>query len=170
MITGNFSQFTSKWLSRSLLVALLSTMGWFNGLTPNISLKSASITFDNAVSAQEMSPEQLRNYARSLLTIEPLRQQYYERIKQELQQLTPGESVPPIICSDRDSVNNLPKEIRATAVEYCQQSISIVEENNLTIQQFNQITESLTTNPDLLNRITQELLRLQLPPTDNLFQ
>jgi hypothetical protein len=169
-MTGNFSRSTSKWFSRSLLAALLSAMSCLSGLTPSISVKSGSILdFKAAVSAQDMNPEQLRSYARSLLAIEPLRQQYYNSIKQQLQQLAPGESVPAIICSDRDSVNNLPKEIRGTAVEYCEQSIAIVEDNNLTIQQFNQITESLTSNPDLLNRITQELLRLQMP-TDNLFQ
>ncbi len=170
MITDNCSRFTSKWLSRSLLAALLSTMSCLSGLTPSISVNSASILdFNAAVSAQDMNPEKLRSYANSLLAIEALRQQYYETIKQQLQQLTPGQSVPAIICSDRDSVNNLPREIRGSAVEYCEKSISIVEENNLTIQQFNQITESLTSNPELLNRITQELLRLQMP-TDGLFK
>ena len=160
MITGDYSPVTSKWLFRSLLAAILSTIGCLSGLTPSISLKSPSIfVLNSSASAQNLTPEELTNYARSVLDIEPLRQQYYNEIKQ---QIAPGESVPEIICNKPDSLNELPGEMSDTAVKYCEQSIEIVESNNLTIQQFNDITNSLIDNPEMVNRITQELLRLQM--------
>jgi hypothetical protein len=169
MLTPKFSLLTSKWLSRSLLAAILSTMSCFTGLTPSISLKSAAILdFNSAASAQQSAPSlsaaEITNYARSLLDIEPLRQEYYNQIKQGL---TGRQQMPQIICSDTDSVNNLPRNIREEAIAYCQKSIEIVEKNGLTIQQFNNITNLLTQDTRILERITAELLRLQ---TTNLFQ
>lgn len=169
MLTPNFSPLTSKWLSRSLLAAILSTMSCFTGLTPSIALKGAAILdFNSAASAQQSAPSlsaaEITNYARSLLKIEPLRQEYYNRIKQGL---TGSQEMPQIICSNTDSVNNLPRNIRQSAIEYCQASIKIVEDNGLTIKQFNDITNLLTQDPRILERITAELLRLQ---TTNLFQ
>ena len=169
MLTPNFSPLTSKWLSRSLLAAILSTMSCFTGLTPSISLKSAAILdFNSAASAQQSAPSlsatEITNYARSLLAIEPLRQEYYNKIKQGL---TGRQQMPQIICSDPNSVNNLPRNIRQSAIDYCQASIGIVAENSLTIQRFNEITNLLTQDPRILERITAELLRLQ---TTNLFQ
>lgn len=170
MLTPKFSPLTSKWLSRSLLAAILSTMSCFAGLTPSIALKGAAILdFNSAASAQQsaqpsLSAAEITNYARSLLKIEPLRQEYYNRIKQGL---TGSQEMPQIICSNTDSVNNLPRNIRQSAIEYCQSSIKIVEENSLTIQRFNEITNLLTQDTRILERITAELLRLQ---TTNLFQ
>jgi hypothetical protein len=168
MLTSNFSPLASKWLSRSILAAILSTMSCFTGLTPSISLKSTAILdFNSAASAQQSAPlsaAEITNYARSLLAIEPLRQEYYNKIKQGL---TGRQEMPQIICSDTDSVNNLPREIRESAIEYCQESIRIVEEKGLTIQRFNQITNLLSEDQRILEQITAELLRLQTP---NLFQ
>lgn len=169
MLTPNFSPLTSKWLSRSLLAAILSTMSCFAGLTPSISLKSAAILdFNSAASAQQSAPSlsaaEITNYARSLLAIEPLRQEYYNQIKQGL---TGKQQMPQIICSDPNSVNSLPREIRESAIKYCQDSIGIVETNGLTISRFNEITNLLTENTRILEQITTELLRLQ---TQNLFQ
>jgi hypothetical protein len=175
MIIGKNSRSTSKWFSRSILAAVLSSIGWLGGLTPSISFQSQSLVeFNSAASAQNanplnLTPDQLRSYAQSLLQIEPLRQQYYESIKQELQQSEPGQAVPAITCSDRNSLNDLPRPIRGTAVEYCEKSIEIVEANNLTIEEFNDITESLTTDQNLMNLITQQLLQLQMQ-NNNLFQ
>jgi Domain of unknown function (DUF4168) len=169
MLTPNFSPLTSKWLSRSLLAAILSTMSCFTGLTPSISLKGAAILdFNSAASAQQSAPSlsaaEITNYAKALLEIEPLRQDYYNKIKQGL---TGRQQMPQIICSDQNSVNNLPRNIRQSAIAYCESSIEIVEKNGLTIQRFNDITNLLTQDTRILERITAELLRLQ---TTNLFQ
>ena len=144
-------------------------MSCFAGLTPSISLKSAAIlNFNSAASAQQSAPSlsaaEITNYARSLLDIEPLRQEYYNQIKQGL---TRTQEMPAIICSDQDSVNDLPRNIRESAINYCKESIRIVETNGLTISRFNQITNLLTENTRILEQITTELLRLQ---TQNLFQ
>jgi hypothetical protein len=144
-------------------------MSCFTGLTPSISLKSAAIlNFNSAASAQQSAPSlsaaEITNYAKALLAIEPLRQEYYNQIKQRL---TGSQEMPQIICSNADSVNNLPRNIRQSAIEYCQESIGIVAKNSLTIQRFNEITRLLTQDPRILEQITAELLRLQ---TTNLFQ
>lgn len=163
MLNPNLARLNSKWLSRWLLAASLSTMSWLASLTPSISLKSAAVLdFKLAASAQQLAPSlsatEITNYARSLLAIERLRQIYYEQIKQ---QLTGKQQMPPIVCSDSNSVNRLPREIRELAIRYCQESIQKVEENGLSIQRFNDITSLLNQNSRVLEQVTAELLRLQ---------
>lgn len=163
MLNPNLARLNSKWLSRLLLAASLSTISWLASLTPSISLKSAAVLdFNSAAEAQQLPPSlsaaEITNYARSLLAIERLRQSYYEQIKQ---QLTGRQQMPPIACSDANSVNRLPREIRQLAVRYCQESIQKVEENGLTIQRFNDITNLVNQNSRVLEQVTAELLRLQ---------
>jgi hypothetical protein len=97
------------------------------------------------------------NYAQSVLKMEPKRQQAFEEIKK----LIGEKEIPKIVCNDPSSMNSLPNQAKDIAVNYCNGSQTIVAENNLTIERFNQITLEIQTNSDLKRQIYNTLLRLQ---------
>lgn len=100
---------------------------------------------------------EITNYAQSVLTMEPKRQQAFDKIKK----IIGRKEIPKIVCNDPSSINDLPKEARELAVNYCNDSQNIVSENNLTLDRFNQITVEIQNNSDLKSQIYNTLLRLQ---------
>jgi Domain of unknown function (DUF4168) len=110
-----------------------------------------------AAIAQSISTDELQNYARSLLAIEPIRQSAYSEIKRILG----SDQVPRIDCHRPDSLNTLSSNIRQIAIDYCADARRIAQQNDLSPDQFNAITRALQSNPDLVPRIEQEMIRLQ---------
>ncbi|HIK09961.1 MAG TPA: DUF4168 domain-containing protein [Oscillatoriaceae cyanobacterium M33_DOE_052] len=158
-----------KILSTSLIAGVVSGFSLLFGAVPSLVIPtvtapaSATFTLDisTAASAQEtFSSGEITNYARSLLKIEPLRQNIFNQIKQMLG----ASAVPNIVCNDLTSPNQLNGQARDIAEDYCQQSKQIVESNGLTIRRFNEITRALNNDPLLQMRILQELIRLQAIP------
>lgn len=139
------------------MVTALATAGILSGLVPALHPQQPRLVWASAAFAQSISNEEVQNYARSLLTIEPIRQSAYNEIKRILG----SDDVPPIACHRPNSLNNLSENIRGIAVNYCNRAIEIVEQNDLTIGRFNAITVDLQGDPDLADRIQQEMIRLQ---------
>lgn len=110
-----------------------------------------------AAIAQSVSAADLQNYARSLLEIEPIRQSAYSEIKRILG----TDQVPRIDCHRPGSLNSLSANIRQIAIDYCEDARRIAQENDLSPEQFNAITRALQSNPSLVPRIEQEMIRLQ---------
>ncbi|NJL39234.1 MAG: DUF4168 domain-containing protein [Leptolyngbyaceae cyanobacterium RM2_2_4] len=150
-------------LVRPLVIGLLSTVSLISGLVPSLQVNSlnrtATVVVSNSAYAQAnaVSNQEVQNYARSVLAIEPIRQAAYNQIKE----ITGDRDVPAIACHQPASLNNLSRNIREIAVNYCNQSIAIVEQNDLTIGRFNVITTTQQSDPDLQRRIQEELIRLQ---------
>ena len=66
-----------------------------------------------------------------------------------------------MICSDRRGINSLNRDLRAIAVNYCNLAKDFIEQHNLTINRFNEITRLQQDNPQLQRQIQAELLRQQ---------
>jgi Domain of unknown function (DUF4168) len=99
-------------------------------------------------------------YARSVLSLEPLRQKAYEQIKAA----ESNSSQPPaILCNDRRTVVALPRTAKKIVVNYCNEAKTIVEKNGLTPKQFNEITQEIDKDPQLKEAIKKELIKLQQP-------
>jgi Domain of unknown function (DUF4168) len=146
--------------SKSLLASVVVSAGLLAGLAPDQHSPLPRLVVGSAAYAQDtVTNEEVQNYARSVLAIEPIRQAAYDQIKQ-----ITGADVPAIACHQPSSLNNLSSNIREIAVNYCNQSIQIVESNSLTISRFNTITTTLQANPDLASRIQAALIRLQQQP------
>ncbi len=144
------------------------------GLIPRLSNRSLSPIFATAAYAQEsftdqaVTAEEITKYAASVLKIEDLRIGEYTKIKNEFEKQSPGESVPPIICNEKSTVNDLSENIQVIAVSYCNQAKEIIEDNNLTVSRFNRITMTQKTDPTLREKIQAELIRIQqLEETNN---
>lgn len=150
-------------LSRTLLVTLISSGGLLAGGVPSLNLKSSVPSLSGAAQAQQdISNEQVRNYARSVQEIEEIRRIAYAQIRN----LSDSGQVPPVACHETDTLRNLNQSIQDIVVDYCTQSIRIVERNNLTIMQFNTITATQQSDSDLASRIQDELRRLQSESQD----
>jgi hypothetical protein len=135
-----------------LLILAVATTGFL----------SSSLVFNSKVYAQNLSLKdgEKMNYARSLLGMEPARQQALLDIKK----LIGNGEVPQIVCNNSGSISNLPGKARDIAVNYCQRSQKIVEDNGLSIDRFNKITVELQSNNNLKRQIFNILLRLQKDP------
>ncbi|QMS88297.1 DUF4168 domain-containing protein [Nostoc edaphicum CCNP1411] len=103
---------------------------------------------------------EINNYAQAVLAMEPARQNAFEEIKK----LIGNGEIPKIVCNDSNSINGLPRKAQDIAVNYCTRSQKIVEDNGLSIDQFNKITIELQNNNLLKRQVYNTLLRLQQTP------
>lgn len=109
-------------------------------------------------SASRQNP--LTAYARSILEIEPLRTQAYEKIvAADSQSAQP----PAIACNDRNTLAALRGEVKKTAIQYCRDAKAIAEKQGLTPEDFNKITQQLENDSQLKEAMKNELMRLQQP-------
>lgn len=147
---------------KPLIIKVVGTLGWLAGVTGVLvgcssNQASDSPTPISTVSGKSITSEEVKNYARAVLAIEPSRQAAYS----EIQKLTNEEKVPDVTCTEVSSVAALPTSIQDIAVNYCNQSKKIGESNGLTMSQFNAITVSAQSDSELQKRIQNELVRLQ---------
>ncbi|NJK69608.1 MAG: DUF4168 domain-containing protein [Microcoleus sp. SU_5_3] len=154
----NTSKFRlNRILRQSLLAGVISAAALANGWAPGLSAHSTTLVFgaQAQAQAQEISAQEITNYARSVLAIEPRRLEASNEIKGI------GGSVPGVVFCKESAINGLSRNIRGIAVNYCEQAKKTIKSNGLTLARFNQITQSLQANPALKQRIQAELLRLQ---------
>jgi hypothetical protein len=148
-----FPTISQRIISQSLITATLLTGGLI--FSPGeFSAKAAAESFTNN------NPE-LNSYAQAVLTMEPIRQEAFKKIKSQIN----GREIPKIACNEPNSINGLPDEAKKTAVNYCNQSQKIVQDNHLSIDRFNQITLEIVNNNALKQEIYNILLRLQKKPS-----
>lgn len=142
---------------KTLLVSILAVVGVLSGVVPDLFTPSGrSGTLVLAQQNPNVSDEEIRSYARAVLLIEPRRKQAYDEIRG-----IAGGTVPAVICSEIRSINRLNRDLRAIAVNYCDQAKNYIEQHNLTVTRFNEITRSQQDSPDLQRKIQAELLRQQ---------
>lgn len=142
-------------ISHSLMVGTIACVGLLTGIVPGLSGQSPTLVFGSAAQAQEISNEEIANYARAVLSIEPRRLEAVKEIKGMVG------SVPPVVCNETRNINRLRGDVRGVAVNYCGFAKKIIESNGLTVARFNAITLSQQADPALKQRIQAELLRLQ---------
>ena len=119
-----------------------------------------TLIFSSYARAQQLpSTRELKSYAETLLTMEPIRQDSFKKIKVMIS--NPRGSTPVIACNDKNSINNLPNKARVVVVNFCQSYQSIVSENEMTIERFNQITDIISSNEEVQNSIYKLLIEKQ---------
>lgn len=129
------------------------------GVIPN--QLSGSGGFRNSIVAQAQNnnydEEQLNNYAKAVLEIEPIRKEVQRKVQVELE----GEPMPEMACNRSESYQDLPNQARSLIINYCNRSEKIVKDQGLSISEFNQITEQLQNNSELREKVRQQMLELQ---------
>lgn len=146
--------------TRLVITGGLAATGFWFGFAPNVSRPHhPHVAFAQPAHAQgavlDFSTDQLQNYARAVLAIEPLRRDTHERIRE----LMGSRPVPPIACNRRDVLATLPRNVREEVQTYCDRSIALVRQYGLSISEFNEITRQAQSQPQLERRIQQYMLQ-----------
>jgi len=141
-------------LSRSLVVGAVTLS--LCGLAPELGHLSNSLVFISVAYAQDLGEQEVTNYARTVLQMEPIRQKAFNDIKQII-----GREPPTIVCSKPESMNALTGDPRKIAQAYCEQSKAIAQQNGFSVDRFNAITVQVQSDPNLKKRVQDELVRLQ---------
>jgi Domain of unknown function (DUF4168) len=153
----NTSKFRlNRILRQSLLASVISAAALASGWAPGLYAHSPTLVFGGAAQAQEISVQEITNYARAVLAIEPRRLEASNEIKG-----IAGGSVPRVVCNETKEINRLSGNVRGIVVNYCDQAKKTIESNGLTVARFNQITLLQQANPAVKRQIQTELLRLQ---------
>ncbi len=142
-------------LSKSIVLGLLATVSI---------VASSIVTTSSKANAQTPSPidsTEITNYSRALLTIEQSRIQAFEEIKK----ISGGKELPAIVCNQPKTIESLSTgKARDIVKKYCQRSQTIVQDNGLSIERFNNITLKLQNDESLKRQIYNTLIRLQKKP------
>lgn len=105
-----------------------------------------------------VSPEEIQQYASSVLSIEQLRTAALSQI----QQFVDGAALQGLACHQSNTVRQLSAQAKEIFVQYCSESIDIVEASGLSIARFNEITVTQQGDAALANQVQQTLQQLQL--------
>lgn len=144
-------------LYHCLSIGTLTTLNLLLGLAPNLSASSPTLIFSSEARADSLSINdgEVYKFAKAVLAMEPLRLAAYNEIKRITG--TP----PSIACSQPESIQTLPPNVRDIAVNYCNQSKKIVESNGLEVGRFNQITAAAQSDGELQKRVENAMITLQ---------
>jgi hypothetical protein len=148
-MTTLHSPSTFRRLSRPLLLGILTSLsGILIGLVPDLTTAQPSLFFSSAARADEFSDADLRNYAAALMEIEPIRQSALSQVR-----ASTGGTLPNLVCNQPTTMEGLNSEAKSLFVNYCNKCETIASSRGLSIERFNQITQSVRSNPQLQNRV-----------------
>jgi len=144
-----------------LKLALVTTSLLFAGSGLDLIFNKASGSNPVQISAirqaQAYNNQQLENYAEAVIAIEKLRQKAFK----EIQTVLDSEEVPKIACNRSQSYQDLSSKARSLITNYCNRSKEIVQQQGLTVSEFNQITAKMKSSPELKEKIQEKILQLQ---------
>jgi Domain of unknown function (DUF4168) len=136
-------------LSRPLLLGIITVLlGILTGAVPDFTAAEPSLFFSSSARADEFSDVDLRNYAVALMEIEPIRQSALAQVRASI-----GGTLPNLVCNQPNTMEGLNSDAKSLFVKYCNQCESIAASRGLSIERFNQITQSVRSNPQLQNRV-----------------
>gem|GEM_PF-1837264 len=148
---------------RFISSSVLASLGILLGLAPELSVRSPivdrpllSVSFSTFVAAQEFTPEETNNYAKAGFEVEMLRREIYQEIK-TLVNRPPGD----IVCDRQETLENLEPEVRQLTENFCNQTIQIVEQNNLSVDRYNELKSYYDRRDTFYQEVQSILLKLQ---------
>ncbi|WP_373538349.1 DUF4168 domain-containing protein [Chamaesiphon sp.] len=135
---------------RPLLLALVaSSLSLFGGIVPDFTAQQPHQIFSNVARADDFSDQDLRNYAAAVVKIESIRQSTLAQVSRAMG----GNKLPNLLCDRPNTMDGLNSEAKSLFINYCNQSESIAASHQLSIEQFNRITEAVRSNPQLQDRV-----------------
>ena len=154
----------NKLYIRIISSSALAAVGLMVGVIPAISVRSftvnhsqiATISFSTGVLAQQFTQEEITNYAKAGYEVELLRRQVYQEIKSIINE-PPGN----IACDQEETLENLNPNVREITERFCNQTIEIVQQNNLTVDRYNELKSSYDRQESFYQQVQNVLLKLQ---------
>ena len=148
-------KYLNQYCGSIILSSSLALLGVMGGVIPEFSPSLGSFNFTYTALAQ--SDREVKEYAQLALRIERLRQRALADIRRALL----GKEPPTIVCNQPESFNSLNQAAREIADDYCQKSKKIVEDSDLSVSTFNSMTARLQSDRKLMERVQNEMRRLQ---------
>ena len=137
-------------------IGILATIGIVGSFVPEIDHEEHRISFAHYAYAQSYTQQEIINYSRAGFQIELLRQQTYHNIKTIINQKPPN-----ISCNQPGTLQNLTPNIRGLVNNYCNNTMRIIRDNNLTVIRFNQLKQYYDQGGDFHHQVQQMLLEVQ---------
>ncbi len=132
-------------------ILLFACCAWLTGTVPAWSgSRGSQITWSSAAVAQPVS--KIRSYAGAVLEIEPLRRKAYKDVRRMMNGNLPND-----VCRQEQ----LPSNVKSVCSSFFDESANIIRRNNLSIGEFNELTQKSQSDSGLMNLIQQELVRQQ---------
>lgn len=148
---------------RVISSSILASFGIMLGFAPQISVSSIdsreqflTVSFSTLATAQEVSPEETNNYAKAAFEVEMLRREIYQEVKKIIDR-PPGD----IVCDRQETFAELEPQVRQLTERYCNQTLQIVERNNLSGDRYNQLTSYYGRRDTFYQKVQEILLKLQ---------
>lgn len=127
-----------------------------------VSVELSAIAQTSSDTTATLDGAVIDNYARAVLGIEEIRLSTLT----ELETLMGTDAVPTISCHQAQTLESLPQDAQNRVVSFCESSIGLVEKNNLSIEEFNRITNEQRNDDELARAIQDALLRIQTTTVD----
>lgn len=145
---------------RLLLTGSLAILGLVSGFVPQLVPNSLQLNLSQtaaaqSISAQNIGPERIEQFAQVLIDIEPLRRQALDDI-QEIMGTTPHN----ILCHKSETYTSLPADASRIAEKYCEDSRSIVNKSGLTASEFNKIATAVRNDRDLEAKVQNAMRKI----------
>jgi hypothetical protein len=157
MFTIKFTSYNfNRVLKRFFSGSILATVGIFSGLVSQVSPYFPTLPLIAYAYAQDYTQDEVLNYAKAGFAVELLRQQVYQEIKAMI-----NEPPPNIVCNQPETFQSLSKNIRQIAIRYCNDSMRIVRNNNLTVNRFNELKQVYDRGGDFYQEVQNKLIELQ---------
>ncbi|MGD1907081.1 MAG: DUF4168 domain-containing protein [Leptolyngbyaceae cyanobacterium] len=150
--------------------SLRASLGW---LRPLLSLSlglgfaftaAAPLSGRLALAQTAISEAEIDQYANAILQMESHRSEAYTAISNQLLAANVDLNQVSLGCAE-SNLSALPRplrrEVEALRIGYCNQARDIVDQNGLTAQRFNEITNAHRADGALGDRVRQVLIRLQ---------
>ncbi|MFO8039324.1 MAG: DUF4168 domain-containing protein [Sodalinema sp.] len=104
----------------------------------------------------------LNNYTAAVWEIERQRQATYRVLAENVPD-TEQAALAEVRCNQPDTIRGFSRTLRQEIVNYCDRVAEMIQAENLTVEEFNQIRDRLDEDPILNNQVMEQLARLQEP-------
>ncbi|MFP4222054.1 MAG: DUF4168 domain-containing protein [Phormidium sp.] len=142
-------------LSKPLATAATISLLLLGGCGGNASNENAP------VAEGENSPEtSLNNYTAAVWEIERQRQATYRVLAENVPDSEQA-ALAEVRCNQPDTIRGFSRTLRREIVDYCDRVAEIIEAQNLTVDEFNQIGDQFNEDPIIKNQVIEQLARLQ---------
>lgn len=138
------------WLGALSTTIVLAGLAAYTPQPSQSSALNATLNYWLGAPAYAQSPAEITKYAKAAYEIERLRQTKYAEAKRLMG------NVPGDVCRQ-----DIPPNVRSICNDFLSQSRQIIEQNGLTVGQFNDITRKKDRDANLQQQIQRELERIK---------
>jgi|GEM_PF-2239649 hypothetical protein len=144
-----------RFLSKPLATAATVSLLLLSGCGGNASNENAP------VADGENSPQtSLNNYTAAIWQIERQRQATYRVLAENVPDSEQA-ALAEVRCNQSDTIRGFSRTLRQEIVNYCDRVAEMIQAENLTVEEFNQIRAQFNEDPIIKNQVMEQLAQIQ---------